>query len=334
MQMNILRCVFLNCHNLFPVDCDGRRSSQNLASLNVKINNLAKTLQNFFIDAPPDLISLCEINQESLALQIINQIKQNYYSHFWSDIPSQWRNNETGLITFYNHEKLVPVESTPRIGLARSGRRVHWMASLFQLQAGSQGAFWWIANHWKSRMLGKTETLINRRELVEANIAERVKIAEDLGKFYRGIARELTESAIFIGDFNCEPGERPFHSHRFGVEPLDMPRVTRERALVLGNRNRLTYLYAPMWRLMSEMDPIEGPTTPKPWNTDRLGTFAASQSQSGIKDWMMLDQIMITKPILSSNKISPLRFLEASLCIKDTHGQCSDHRAIGACFEY
>jgi hypothetical protein len=318
----ILRCVFLNCCNLFQAGAAPSRFGGDQAELDRKLDALAATLAGFFPGGQPDLIGLCEVGDETLAREIAQRLAANRYLCLWSGVPATpWQRMETGLATLYDPGKLSPVEPAPRIILTPSGRRACQMASLFQLRGGTRGAFWWIVNHWKSRMGG-----------VEKTEPDRMESAAELGNFFLETAREETEAMIAIGDFNCEPGEQPFHRQRGVNVPANALRSVRERALVSREGNRLAYFYCPMWRAMAETDPVEGPAAPRPWPSERLGTFAASGA--GTLDWAMFDQLLVTRPLLSRAPVFPLGLLEATLSIQDAHGGCSDHRAVGARFEY
>ena len=83
--------------------------------------------------------------------------------------------------------------------------------------------------------------------------ADRQESAFLLGDFFLSHARIQSEAMLLIGDFNCEPGDRPFYaqSQRLlrGRSAPNAIQCMRERAPVLRDRNRLAYFHNFMWRV-------------------------------------------------------------------------------------
>ncbi len=120
---------------------------------------------------------------------------------------------------------------------------------------------------------------------------------------------------LLIGDFNCEPFDRPFR----GLPENDL-RAVRDRSLVSRPSNRKAYFYNPTWRWLHDLsqDTADSETSLPP------GTYCNDE-------WRVFDQLMVSEEALAEGGF--LRFLESSLTRTMPIGNCSDHMAIGAIFE-
>ena len=297
----------LNCHNLFEVGVHGNRGPKSQQSLSAKIADLAATLNNTS-GGVPDIIALCEVGEEALGIRLANKLKPGFYSTLWSGTtdPSQ-----TGLMLCYNRNLVQHTAMADDRTTRGAGQRCKWFAVELQLRVGSRAHFWLVLNHWKSQIGGEAQTDISRSNS-----------ASEVGAFFLGTARRSSEAMLLIGDFNCEPAANPFK------KPANQLRATRERAIVLRDRNRLAYFYNPMWRLHGEADDYEttqkaGYKPPRP-----PGTYCPINQRVG---WLVLDQVMVSKRLLTGG---PLRILESSLRIVESHARCSDHCALVVQFEH
>ena len=192
--------------------------------------------------------------------------------------------------------------------------RLKWLAVQLQLQIGNRGVFWFVVNHWKS--------WFKRGE--PASEPDRMRSARQIGDFYLSDARKTSDEMLLVGDFNCEPGDRPFKSQ---ARPNKLKGV-RERALVLRERNRLAYFYNPMWRLLGEPDPWEmareeGYVPPRDIGTHGEGL------EKGV-GWFLWDQFLVTKRMLRGGRVI---MREGSLRIVRPMSDCSDHCAVAAEFD-
>jgi len=296
-------CVFLNCYNVF--EAGSRRGPRTEACLQQKIANLAATLRAANAEKPPDIIGLCEVASQTLVEQIAEAVSSNVYRTLWSGLPTSREGQDGGLAILYRPEIItsaaLEVDNNDPI------QRPKWMAALFQLQVGTRGGFWFVANHWKSQMGGE-----------EATEPRRMGTAQQIGEFYLNQARINADGMILMGDFNCQPGDRPFRQ-----QPLNRLRAVRERALVIRDRNRLAYFYNPMWRWLGEPEDFDA--------TQRRGYVPSRLlgTHHGTPGWFLWDQILVTKPLIVGNLI---HLQEETINVHQAQAQCSDHCAVSATF--
>ena len=302
------RVVSLNCYNLFAAGLHGNRGPRSAQALSDKINNLAETIKEPFGALLPDIICLCEVGEEALGKRLVDVIAPGFYQTLWSGTSNL---NQTGLMICYNANVVQHTAIADDSVTRGVGERCKWFAALFMLRSGSRARFWLVLNHWKSQMGGESQTEPSRSNS-----------AAEIGNFFLGIARRSSEAMLLIGDFNCEPGANPFK------KPTNYLRATRERAMVLRDRNRLAYFYNPMWRLHGEADAYETTRRVGYRQSRPPGTFCPINASVG---WTIFDHILVSKRLLTGG---PIRFLEASLRIVKAQQRCSDHCALAAEFEY
>lgn len=151
----------------------------------------------------------------------------------------------------------------------------------------------------------------------------RMESAAQLGEFYNGTARIETDAMVLVGDFNCEPGDKPFRQ----TSPCKL-RTARERGVVLRERNRLGYFYNLMARWLGEPDDYETARAEDYRPGRPMGTFCAGPALVG---WNLWDQVLVTKPVITGPMV---RIVERSLRAASARKQCSDHHAIAVTFEY
>jgi hypothetical protein len=298
------RVIFLNCYNLFEVGAQrGPDSAQTLAD---KMAHLAATLKLAHGENPPAIVCLCEVGSENLGRLLAEAIAPNVYQTLWSGISDP---TQTGLVICYNPEIVQLADIADDQVIRGVGSRCKWFAALFQMKSGLRGLFWLVLNHWKSQMGGELQTEEDR------NIS-----ARGLGAFFIETARISTEAMVLIGDFNCEPGAMPFK------KPNNFLRAVRERSVVLRDRNRLAYFYNPMWRLLGEADAYDMVR-----QTDYVSPRPPGTIYVEGQGWRTFDQIMVSKELLTGHFI---RFIESSVRVTEAQGNCSDHCALSAEFEY
>lgn len=299
-------CVFLNCHNLF--EFGGRRGPRSTAGLTQKINDLADTLCGANTGQPPDVIGLSEVGNLSLVERLAEAVFPGTYRIFWSGLPTARQGKDGGLAILFRHEVLA--SNAVEVDSSNPAQRPKWMAVLLQLKMGTRGGFWFVVNHWKSQ--------IGRQEVTESS---RMNTAQQLGEFYLERARIATENMVLMGDFNCEPGDRPFRQ-----QSLNKLRAVREHKLVTRDRNHLAYFYNAMWRFLGEPEDFDA-TQQQDYIPSRFrGTYLTKDKDRG---WYVWDQILVTKPLLVGDLI---HFQEETVRIHQVQERCSDHYMISASF--
>jgi hypothetical protein len=308
------RCAFLNCYNLYQPGAHPTRGPRTAAEAAGQVEALAATLLAAFDGVAPELVGLCEVGTEELGRQVGRRLGGDAYEAVWSGPPPTGAHGpETGLMVLYSAALFRPVPAEFSMNWFGLRERAKWLPVLLQLEEGSRAPFWFVVNHWKSQ-------LGNPRETEEA----RMRSARQLGEFFLGTARRHSDAMVLIGDFNCEPGDRPFRE-----QAPNQFRGVRERALVLRERNRLAYFYNPMWRWLGEPDPYEVAREAAYRPPRLLGSHCRDWEQ-GV-GWSLLDQIMVTKSLLAGGL---LRLRESSISLVPPAGRSSDHAAVAAVFEY
>jgi hypothetical protein len=317
--------AFQNCTNLFPAALV-QRAPATPADVRAKIATLAASLTGTVGRA--DIFALAEVYSQSLTEAVAARMGLTRHSVLFrpSLAPDQ-----TGLALVYDPGlfRPVPGSETTDLDLRRSSRRPRWFAVLFEILAGNGGVFWLVVNHWKSQMGGQLSTDSDRQES-----------AFLLGDFFMSRARILSEAMLLVGDFNCEPGDRPFY-----VQSQRVLRATgkpnalhcaRERALVLRDRNRMAYfhnLMNLMWQFMAEPVTLKQATAPGyvPTAGYHMGTHGpALNGAGGQAGWLMFDQIMASKRLLHGGTVS---VDEASVAIHRPLGSATDHAAVSVAIE-
>lgn len=140
-----------------------------------------------------------------------------------------------------------------------------------------------------------------------------------------------------LGDFNCEPGDRPFYlqSQRLlrGTAKPNALQCVRERALVLRDRTRLAYFHNLMWRFLAE--PATLAQTLAPGFTPPAGYYMGTHGPglnagAGGAGWIMFDQIMASKRLLRGGSVT---VDEASVAIHPPLAAAADHAAVSVAIE-
>ncbi len=196
-----------NLENLFDIENSPRRSSflENQLKkelkgwdqivLNQKINNLSSIILKFNNNNGPDILGVCEVENEhvlKLLTEKINTILPARNYSFSIIDGEDKRGIDTALIYDKNKYTIDPKNFTLRISKRNPTR------DLFQIQITTQSnnILVLILNHWPSRSGGELESE-PFRIMVAENLSYWVKrIHEDLGK---------DTSILLMGDFNDNP---------------------------------------------------------------------------------------------------------------------------------
>lgn len=299
-------CVFLNCNNVFEIEA--RRGPTTAGSLQQKIEDIAETLRAANGGKPPDIIGLCEVAALPLVERIAEAVAPNAYQALWSGVPRSREGRDGGLAVLYKPE--IITSTALEVDNNNPAQRPKWMAALFQLQVGTRGGFWFVAHHWKSQMGGE-----------EATEPSRMITAQQIGEFYLNQARINADGMVLMGDFNCQPGDRPFRQ-----QSPNRLRAVRERALVIRDRNRLAYFYNPMWRWLGEPEDFDTTQQAGYVPSRLMGTYLPRRNTHR---WFVWDYILVTKSLIVGGLI---HLQEDTIAVHQAHARCSDHCAVSATF--
>lgn len=312
------RVSFLNCHNLYFPGTHKKRGPRSLGSYELKLKHLARTIRNACNGQLPDIVGLCEVGDARVAQELGLQIDPvgKGYQCVWSGIPRAINKAEpqTGLAVLYKFGTLGRSTRKEKTDVAKLGSRHNWMACEFQIGVKASDLVWIVVNHWTSDY---------RRASGHAEM-RRTTSAREIGEYFTSLNVPSAESAILIGDFNCEPFSKPFS----GNPRTDRLYGVRERALVLRSNNQLMYAYNAMWRRLGEPDDHEDSIVPGYTATRARGTFARDKKRQ--YDWRTLDHVLVTKRVLLGG---PIRLNEASLTVEPPYKGSSDHHALSVDFD-
>lgn len=316
------RVAFINCRNLTAP----RKRVPDFAAKRRKVLDraarLAATLANLWPGSLPDLVGLCEIGTEDMGLELLAALDPLRYQHHWQKPPRRKPGSDeerpTGLMLAFAPSVFRAVEvarSEPTV-LARS--RYHWFAVALQIRRNG-GTFWTILNHWPSDFgRGKVRSTWPR-----------VQVGAAVGEFCSNRAQRVADAMLLLGDFNCEP----YDPAVTGEGTSNRKRIVgvRERARAVNVKNWLPYFFNPMWSHLGESIPSAAANASTSAVPSRPPGTWAERSGTPNERWLMLDQLMVNKRLLTGG---PATLVESSIRILRPRVGESDHCAIGAVFEY
>jgi len=302
----MLKCAFINCHDLFQPGTVDRRGPQTPEEMKAKLGALAETLRRA-VGGIPDLVGLCEVGDEAVGKELAEAIATGYYTSVWSGRPQ--RKNSMGLMVLYRCGMFKKQRewSEPQSLTLRTRAMAVLLGHVTDPTEPPKSMVWFVVSHWEATF---SDTAVEDRRESWSNFS----------RFCRKDAFEDTDALILVGDFNCEPWGPPFVN-----KARDVLEATRERRLVLEAKRGDSFLYNPMWRLAVEAAPYED-TLAAGYSErfHRLGTWVGAG-----KGWRMIDQLIVTRALLAGPF---LKLQEATVSIVIAHLGCSDHCAIGASF--
>lgn len=274
-----------NLENLFhPVDADHPASKTiprlTEAQFEKKVANQATIIRKMNDGKGPDLLGVCEVEEEAVLKRVIDALADDDYSIAYHE-SSDPRGIDVGFI--YRKSALTYDKKKSRayhIVKRRDTRDIFEVA--FTLKAVGKELYA-LGNHWPSRSGGQYESEPFRMMVAENASVAVTRILQEAS------AQEQPEPAILVlGDFNDEPFNRSIQEYLLGI---------RDRKRVASKRSKNPYLYNCMWRLLGESN---------------AGTFYYS---SGASPWNMLDQVFVSRSLLGGG---PLTIDESSVTIFKT----------------
>ncbi|OQX75362.1 MAG: hypothetical protein B6D61_10575 [Bacteroidetes bacterium 4484_249] len=260
--METLNIAWYNVENLFdPLNHPEYKLDWDQNRYNKKIANIASVISEMHENSGPDLIGFCEIQSDQALKDIISNLPggTNEFDIIHHNSPDI-RAIDVGFI--YRKSKLSnPAASAHNIRKRYPTRDI--MDVKFDLINGKQAYF--IGNHWPARSGGQY-----------GSEPYRILVAENCSCITDDLYQNNADTNIIVmGDFNDEPFNRSVSEYLYAI---------RNRARVTARRNSSKsrpYLYNFAWLLMDEQSP---------------GTFYYGSSPAG---WNMLDQIMVSKAVLT-----------------------------------
>ncbi|UCG36337.1 MAG: endonuclease/exonuclease/phosphatase [Candidatus Bathyarchaeota archaeon] len=217
------------------------------AALEKKLGQLMAIIGEMNNSTGPDILGVCEIENESVLLKLVDKLKTGSLSNRGYDVVHHDSPDPRGIdIAFiYDKDLFEPHAKDPTASAGSEDRR-HWFTheivkryptrDIFQVNFHPKGKpnrpFILVGNHWPARMGGVYETE-----------PYRIIAAETLSYFNLRIQQEYGKNIpiLVMGDFNDIPGSRSM---------TDYALSTRSKNLVTNARKpRLLNL---MWPLMDQ----------------------------------------------------------------------------------
>ncbi len=309
--MSELKVAFWNLQNLFDTTVSELAADLEYTPANgwdrtayvAKRDALGQIIQGMHDGSGPDLLGVCEVENESVARDLIAACGRCDYE--LAHVESQdIRGIDTSLIYSADRFELI---DRPREHLVhlRFPTRDIFEVPLRVLENGEELTV--LVNHWPSRSRGKHETEPYR--LTVASHAGR--IVDQLVKYRRReylalphdelslekLNMRWNRNILLMGDFNDEPFDRSvldFLRASKGVDHLEEP-VKAARGRLPSYRSysgKQTYLFNCMWSQLSRAD---------------HGTYYYSGSTNTMN---LLDQFMISRGLYFGLQGLQIRFLD------------------------
>ncbi len=194
---------FYNVENLFDTIDDpeiideeylpSAEKEWNSVRYNHKLQNLSKVISSENKKQLPLFIGLCEIENETVLRDLINQpnLKKGDYEYIHYDSPDQ-RGIDVGLIY---QKKYAVVKNSKKISVSLPEGKPTRDILMVELVLYNNESIYVFVNHWPSRRGGEQESEINR-----------ITAAKTLKKEVDSILEKNSSANIIImGDFNDSP---------------------------------------------------------------------------------------------------------------------------------
>jgi predicted extracellular nuclease len=207
------------------------------ATLQKKLGQLAEVIKEMNSGKGPDILGLCEIENRSVLLKLIDKIKTGDLANRNYDVVHQDSPDPRGidvafiydsdLFGFYIKDPTAPEDSDDRKYyfshevVKRSPTRDIFQVN-FKVNAEPTKPLVLVGNHWPSRMSGTYETEPYRIIAAETLAYFNLRIQEVLGK----------ETAILVmGDFNDNLGDRSLTDYALSKRNKDQVENARNPCL-------------------------------------------------------------------------------------------------------
>lgn len=234
-----------NVENLFAIESDPNRSAKlksklanelagwDQAVLDTKLAQLASVISQMNGGAGPDILGVCEVENEAVLKQLADTISLPGRSY--DVVHSQSKDNRGIDVAFIYDTTRIKFKKTEVFNhfiLRRNATRDLVQVNFYTKAKNNRLVV--VGNHWPSRMGGELESE-----------PYRILAGETLAYFHERIIEILSpdQAVIAMGDFNDEPFSRSL------VQYALSERVERR---VTSARSKKPYLLNLMWPLMGE----------------------------------------------------------------------------------
>ncbi|MCA9037927.1 MAG: hypothetical protein KDA91_22530, partial [Planctomycetaceae bacterium] len=269
-----IRVAFWNLQNLFDIEISAIAADLEFTPVNgwtraafdAKVRNLAEVIRQMFDGHGPDLLGICEIENERVARRLLREIGRDDYQLAHVEHPDI-RGIDTSLI----YSDRIFTADPARM----KGHLVHMRfptRDIFEVPLkvrANDAELTVLVNHWPSRSQGRWET-----EPFRLTVASHCsRLVDDILKVPRREYLELVDSDVslfhlndvwnrnilIMGDLNDEPWDRSVLEVLGAAYSTDhLEEVIRMTGGSLPSyksyAGRPAYLFNPMWSLMTDPD--------------------------------------------------------------------------------
>lgn len=274
VEIETINVAFWNLQNLFDVEVSQIAADLEFTPVHgwdrrafeAKVRNLAEVVRLMFDGKGPDLLGICEIENERVANILIDAIGRNDYGLAHVEHPDI-RGIDTSLI--YS-KKMFEVDESKT-----AGHMVHLRfptRDIFEVHMkvkSNDAELIVLVNHWPSRSRGRLETEPYRMtvashcgQLVDRSVKldrkEYLSLKDNEVSLHR-LNAAWDSNVLVMGDLNDEPWNRSVMDilgGGFTVDHLEEA-VRFSRGSLPSYKSyasRAAWLFNPMWSLMSEPD--------------------------------------------------------------------------------
>jgi Endonuclease/Exonuclease/phosphatase family len=284
--MNLIKICFWNLQNLFDTTLSDLALDFDYTPANgwdetvrdIKIDNLVKGISSTFTSGP-DLIGMCEIENEYLAQEIATKLNRNLNRNDYSiakykDSPDI-RGIDTCLI--YSNSVFEFIESKSYNMDLRYPTRDIFYVKLKVLQNNSNLHI--FVNHWPSRRGKDDSTESDETEFARSLVAENCgKLVDNILKIPKKESHRLPKCLIDCPEYekDFKPNDQDAISDKFNIEEI------KKR-----NENLLTKL-DDMW---NENILLMGDFNDEPYNKSLVKFLNATFNSYLLRDWRTIFQL-------------------------------------------
>ncbi len=270
-QLNV---AFWNLQNLFDIEASKLASDLDFTPVNgwdrkafeAKVSNLAEVVRLMFDGQGPDLLGVCEIENERVGEVLIKAIGRDDYALAHVEHPDI-RGIDTSLIYSTRHFEFDAARTQGHLVNLRYPTRDIFEVHL-KVKANNSDLIV-LVNHWPSRSIGRLETEPFRMtvashcgRLLDNNVKlprkEYLQLQDD-DESLAIINERWDRNVLVMGDLNDEPWNRSVIDTLgggFSSDHLEEP-IKFARGCLPSYRSyasKSAWLFNPMWSLMSQPD--------------------------------------------------------------------------------
>jgi predicted extracellular nuclease len=255
---NTLRICFYNLENFFDYENNPAKDDDAFTPegnnhwtktrFNTKANNIAKVFIAMGQWDLPDIIGVCEIENETVIKHLLyyTPLSAGNYKYVYYESPDE---RGIGIALFYRRDKFKVINSSPvplidSSDLSYKTRDILYVEGV--LVSDCKDTLHLFVNHWPSRFGGYAATM-NKRDIAARTLRLKVDALLGINPHSR---------ILIMGDFNDYPDDKSIHTH---LRAPYNPKEYREDELVnmmypYYNKNNMgTHKYQQYWGILDQI---------------------------------------------------------------------------------